>query len=243
MNTNIVQEAWPLENTMIKIFLPDSRMEYDSGWKATIRDALGGTVTNKKQSTSTLPFIGESVSWFGFVNQSASIEAITASYAINEETATIFNINAISPSSLQNPLDPFDSHMIFFQTLIYNDDVETNSTSLTLDYILVRNGTSAPGAAVVLNPPSASPSRQILRAPPSFIRNSNARWTYCGRKKAAENSKVYSIDESLHNAPPPVNQFIISREDIVDDKEVESGPPTDSTPTSGHSPLNTEIKN
>lgn len=122
-------------------------MEYDSGWKATIRDALGGTVTNKKQSTSTLPFIGEfasrpsednlylismiaageSVSWFGFVNQSASIEAITASYAINEETATIFNINAISPSSLQNPLDPFDSHMIFFQTRTFNNGPHTHS--------------------------------------------------------------------------------------------------------------------
>lgn len=130
-------------------------------------------------------------------------------------------------------------------TVVYNGDAEDNSTPLSLDYVVIQNGSSISANLNISSSSSVLPTAsQSVSVISPILPNTRRRigpivggalggitfivivaslmffLLHWRRKKGARSSDDYSIDETLDDVPPPVNPFMVSREDIVNSKEL-----------------------
>ncbi|KAH9484869.1 hypothetical protein JR316_0001771 [Psilocybe cubensis] len=257
-----------VNNSRALIPPPDPRMRFGPGWTPSFNGPIqfnsGGNRTNVKNSTFTMQFIGTSLSWFGYMDQSITTEATTASYAIDDETPTIFNINASNPA-----LKILDTNVLFFQTpkfayghhtltVIYNGDVEDNSTPLTLNYVVIQNSSSSSTVPSLDSPstsstsPNSSNSRKDL-APIiggtlgslAFIVASVVILILRRRKiSSSKASYISNIDGSIcDDVPPPPSPFLVTTDDITGSKELNDSSSARAAPETELSPTPTVIGN
>ncbi|KAH9487384.1 hypothetical protein JR316_0001459 [Psilocybe cubensis] len=220
---NIVYEASPsssLSNSRVLITSPDPRMHFSDGWTpgfiaGSPQDTVGNK-TNIKNSSFTMDFY-----------------ATTASYTVDSGPPTIFDIPSSHP--VESKLNVVEPNVFLFQTpinkngphtltVVYNGNMEFNSTPLSLNYIVVNNRTSTttiPNTSSVTSP-SFSNTRvktgAIVGGTLGSVLTIALFTTFLfillqRRRKRSEGNNA--IDESLYCYPPPVNPFIVSREDIV----------------------------
>ncbi|KAF9524783.1 hypothetical protein CPB83DRAFT_909679 [Crepidotus variabilis] len=132
-----------IENSIIYIENSDPELQYGPGW-----GALGGTanLTQTKGSLFEFEFTGVSLSWFSFIPQEFPGNATTGSYSIDGGSPQAFSLNghpADSTTTVYNqkffetPTLPMGKHKL---SVVYNGNGDV--TPLTLDYLVVQNGTA-----------------------------------------------------------------------------------------------------
>ncbi|KAF9563376.1 hypothetical protein CPC08DRAFT_330600 [Agrocybe pediades] len=101
-------------------------------------------MTTQTNSTFTMNFTGVSVTWYGVVFPKLPNSPARGSYVVNGESPHAFQLEGLSPGEVTQ------YNQIFFQTPPYNQGQHTmvvtylgntNTTPLTLDYLIIQNGT------------------------------------------------------------------------------------------------------
>ncbi|KDR73720.1 hypothetical protein GALMADRAFT_251531 [Galerina marginata CBS 339.88] len=119
----------------------DPLLQYGPGW-----GALGGgaNMTGQTNSIANIDFVGVSVSWYGFIPTELPHPATTASYAIDGGAPTSFVLRGLPASSatiynqkfFETPTLTAGHHQL---VVTYHGTSQT--TPLTLDYLIIQNGT------------------------------------------------------------------------------------------------------
>ncbi|KAF8969561.1 hypothetical protein BDZ97DRAFT_1915115 [Flammula alnicola] len=135
-----------LDQATIRVDPSDPQLEYGQGWQSM----ASGPVTADANSTFTFPFIGTSLVWYGYIpnDNSFGLAATAATFAIDSQLPTTFNL-----AGLPSHTSPTQFNQIFFQSaelpntqhtleVVYQGNSQT--TPLTLQYLVVQNGTSPP---------------------------------------------------------------------------------------------------
>ncbi|KAH9484880.1 hypothetical protein JR316_0001782 [Psilocybe cubensis] len=237
----------PLDNALVAVYTPDPRLQFGSGWTSAEQNYSGfiipmGNKTTARHSTFTMDFIGKSLTWFGFKNMTVDFESTTATYSVDDGPPTTFNISGTTRT--QN-VEPLAHQEIFFQTptyslghhtlkVVYDGDAQENSHPLTLNYIVIHNGSSDAAAAIPSNPVTSDPTDDQTIAPPNskspvgpivggivggltiialifmlfFLRRRR-------RYLAVQGNDSYSIDESLHNETPKIEPYVAIQDEEV----------------------------
>ncbi|KAF9053163.1 hypothetical protein BJ165DRAFT_1523887 [Panaeolus papilionaceus] len=132
----------PLTDKAIVVENNDPELQFGPGWQS-----LGGSanMTGIQGSTFTFYFNGVSLSWFGFIPRELPIAPAAGTYSIDDDTPINFLLNG-----LPNKDVPTIYNQEFFRTSDYSPGLHKltvtflgsgQTTPLTLDYLVVRNGT------------------------------------------------------------------------------------------------------
>ncbi|KAF8805440.1 hypothetical protein BYT27DRAFT_7085298 [Phlegmacium glaucopus] len=129
----------PLDQAAIVVDSGDPQLQYGQGWQVWYY-ANTTTVTG---STFTYNFIGVSLSWYGPLIPGFPVGSSSVTYSIDGQTPTSFLLQGVSADT------PTTNNQKFFETAQYPAGPHTlkvvyegiNSTPLTLDYLIVQNGT------------------------------------------------------------------------------------------------------
>ncbi|KAF8969566.1 hypothetical protein BDZ97DRAFT_1653481, partial [Flammula alnicola] len=119
---------------------PQLELAYGQGW-----GALGGTanMTTQTGSLFNFDFTGISLSWYGFIPTELSHNATSGTYAVDGQTPVTFLLKGLPATSTTI------YNQKFFQTpqltagqhkLVVTYQGSTQTTPLTLDYLVVQNG-------------------------------------------------------------------------------------------------------
>ncbi|KAF4616094.1 hypothetical protein D9613_011397 [Agrocybe pediades] len=138
---------------------------FGDGW------AISGNVanmTNQTNSIFTMNFTGVSLTWYGVVRPELPISPTTGSFAVDGEPPHDFRLEGLSPGEVTQ------YNHIFFQTPQYSQGQHTmvvtylgntNTTPLTLDYLIIQGG--AQMSNITVSPPnSTSPSTTPTQSEP-----------------------------------------------------------------------------
>ncbi|KAF8801613.1 hypothetical protein BYT27DRAFT_7197850 [Phlegmacium glaucopus] len=131
-----------LDQAAIVVDSVDPQLQYGQGWQA-----LGGNanMTTVAGSIFTFDFIGVSLSWYGYIPMELPLGSSPATYSIDGQTPINFLLKGIP----ENTSTTYNQK--FFETAqlpaghhtlkaVYEGN---NSTPLTLDYLVIQNGTLA----------------------------------------------------------------------------------------------------
>ena len=157
----------PLDQAAIIVDNLDSQLQYGTGWGPLVEGAVDVHVNITAVAGSVFHFdfigmqtdyccfshtasssriLGVSLSWYGIIPVEFPFTSSQATYSIDGETPTNFLLKGLpvnSTSDLNNQL--------FFETALLSPTSHTlevvyegtNSTPLTLDYLIIQNGTSS----------------------------------------------------------------------------------------------------
>ncbi|PPR02068.1 hypothetical protein CVT24_011167 [Panaeolus cyanescens] len=136
----------PLDDKAILVENNDPQLQYGPGWQS-----LGGTanMTTVQGSSFTFQFYGVSLSWFGFIPRELPLGPAAGTYSIDDNTPVNFLLNG-----LPNRDSPTIYNQEFFRTSDYPAGLHKltvnflgsgQTTPLTLDYLVIRNGTVSTG--------------------------------------------------------------------------------------------------
>ncbi|KAF9561078.1 hypothetical protein CPC08DRAFT_707651 [Agrocybe pediades] len=132
----------PLNDKVILVNQSDPSLQFDSDWRAL--DGLR-KVTTQLNSVFRFEFVGVSLSWYGVIPDNYPRSASRGSYSIDGGPPIVFPLNGLPSENavtqfyqefFQTPSYPAGSHEI---VVTYLGD--SQSTPLTLEYLLVQNGT------------------------------------------------------------------------------------------------------
>ncbi|KAF9524777.1 hypothetical protein CPB83DRAFT_838654 [Crepidotus variabilis] len=133
-----------LENQMIFIESNDPEITYGSGWVSM--DGIG-YATKETSSTFDFEFTGVSLSWYSWLSPDFSTNLATASYTIDKGSPN--QLNVTGPFGVQRMTPTFNLKLFETPTLemgqhtlsvVYNGN--ENTAPLSLNYLIVQNGTS-----------------------------------------------------------------------------------------------------
>ncbi|PPQ75109.1 hypothetical protein CVT24_010064 [Panaeolus cyanescens] len=160
-------------NEIYQIQDTDPGIQYDSNWQSF---ATVTQLADQKGSSVSFSFFGSQLSWFGIIpgEPSLSQSPSLATYTIDGNLpATPFAIRSLprGSSTLHNER-LFQTPVLLngLHTISVTYEGERGLTPLTLDYLLIQNGTGIPGAPTTLTasttttptsstlPPSTTPS-------------------------------------------------------------------------------------
>ncbi|KAH9484521.1 hypothetical protein JR316_0004003 [Psilocybe cubensis] len=139
----IPSSSLSLDNAAVMVDSLDSELQYGSGWNAL------GTTANFTQSPNaifTYSFIGVSLSWYSFIPAEFPHTATFASYSVDNQVPVQFSLKGLPAGTtttiynqkfFQTSDYPMGSHKIVVTYL-----GSSSTTPLTLDYLVVQNGTS-----------------------------------------------------------------------------------------------------
>ncbi|KAF8797652.1 hypothetical protein BYT27DRAFT_7265536 [Phlegmacium glaucopus] len=124
-----------LDQAVVVVDNLDPQLQYGPGWQGFVFTNM----TTFAGSMLTFNFIGVSLSWYGVIFPGYSVNSSPATYSIDGQTPTTFLLRGL----------PVDYNLKFFETspltagphtlkVVYEG---TNSTPLTLDYLIIQNGT------------------------------------------------------------------------------------------------------
>ncbi|KDR73719.1 hypothetical protein GALMADRAFT_212537 [Galerina marginata CBS 339.88] len=117
-------------------------LQYGPGW-GTLGD--GANQTGQTNTIANMDFVGVSVSWYGLIPTEFAHAATMASYAIDRGGPTSFVLRGLSADS-----SPTNYNQKFFETptltaghhqLVVTYHGTSQTTPLTLDYLIIQNGT------------------------------------------------------------------------------------------------------
>ncbi|KAH9479176.1 hypothetical protein JR316_0007762 [Psilocybe cubensis] len=143
-----------LNDALVKVPPTDPEIVYDSSWSNLANIA---NITRTKGSTMTFNFTGISATWYGIVPSELPPTSSQGTYAIDGNPAMPFVLAGLSPNSVT------EYNQIFIQTpqlspgphtMTVTYEGDTESTPLTLQYILVQNVTE--GSKSITSSASAS---------------------------------------------------------------------------------------
>lgn len=123
----------------------DPQLQYGEGWQA-----LGSTanLTTQTSSIFTFDFTGISLSWYGFIPREYPLTATTSTYSVDGGDPVNFLLKGLPPNTATT------YNQRFFETtkltagqhkLVVTYLGDSKTTPLTLDYLIVQNGTAASG--------------------------------------------------------------------------------------------------
>ncbi|KAF9561139.1 hypothetical protein CPC08DRAFT_707577 [Agrocybe pediades] len=133
----------PLDNKGILVDNHDAALQFGDGW-----GALGGTAnqTGKSGSTLTFQFVGVSLAWYGFIPAEFPKVATTGQYSVDGGAPVSFFLKGLPADGTTTVYN-----QKFFETTQYPAGPHTivvtylgngaQNTPLTLDYLVVQNGT------------------------------------------------------------------------------------------------------
>ncbi|RDB25412.1 hypothetical protein Hypma_007554 [Hypsizygus marmoreus] len=131
-----------LDSAVIRLDPTDPALHFSDGW-----NKLGGAMaTNKPASNVTFEFTGKALSWVGYIPKELGTAPANGTYAIDGADPVPFRLNGLEDTS--NSV----YHQTFFTTHDVNPGLHTivvkhngdgQQIPLTMDYLLVTNGTFA----------------------------------------------------------------------------------------------------
>jgi hypothetical protein len=130
-----------LDQAAILVDNLDPQLQYGTGW-----GALGGTAndTGTTNSIFTFDFTGVSLSWYGFIPNEFPLTATTGSYSTDGQSPVNFLLKGLPPNTATT------YNQKFFETatlpaghhqIVVSYQGNSQTTPLTLDYLIVQNGT------------------------------------------------------------------------------------------------------
>ncbi|KAF8159353.1 hypothetical protein B0H34DRAFT_767602 [Crassisporium funariophilum] len=138
-------DSVPSDNALLSIENNDPSIRYDSSWEALGETA---TMTRTKDAKVSYDFTGVSLAWYGLIPTELSGTPSLASYTIDGSVSVPFVLNGLSDGSVsmfnqlffETPKLPFGPH-----TIVVTFESDQTSTPLSLDFLLVQNGTASSG--------------------------------------------------------------------------------------------------
>ncbi|KAF9561097.1 hypothetical protein CPC08DRAFT_664780 [Agrocybe pediades] len=165
-----------LDNQVILVDRNDPALQFDDAW--TVLD-VDRKITTQTNSILTFQFVGASLSWYGMIPANYPKTASKGSYSIDGGPSNMFQLQGLPPDGITNGY-----YQEFFQTPEYPAGThkivvtylgDSQSTPLTLDYLLVQNGTldTAPMTTSSLSSSSSSSASSSASTTHTAKRNAN----------------------------------------------------------------------
>ncbi|KAF5316677.1 hypothetical protein D9619_006223 [Psilocybe cf. subviscida] len=151
-------DSVPLENESIMVNNLDPAIQYGANW-VPLGDIANMTVV--QGSIVEFDFIGTTLSWYGFIPKELPVKSATATYTIDNGPPATFVLPGLSGNNpvtvynqqfFQTPVLPYGHHNI---SVLFNGATQ-KTTPLTLDYLIVQNGTQSKPPSVLSTPTPTS---------------------------------------------------------------------------------------
>ncbi|KAF4617200.1 hypothetical protein D9613_005641 [Agrocybe pediades] len=213
-----------LGNQVILVDRNDPALQFDDAW--TVLD-VDRKITTQTNSILTFEFvgawiienqffpkaqyhIGASLSWYGMIPANYPKTASKGSYVIDDGPPTMFQLQGLPPDGVTNgyyqeffqtPKYPAGPHKI---VVTYLGD--SQSTPLTLDYLLVQKGTpdTAPTTTSISlsSGPSSTGGLPSLSGPPSFL-SSRPSSSQTAQSSTLQGLGSTTLDSATTTTTPP----------------------------------------